>query len=172
MAGYGLPEDQHLSFQLENDLRLKYNLETKVINGSVSGDTSSSGLNRLEWTLQGEVSLVILCLGANDMLRGIKPETIKNNLQKIINIIKGKNINILLAGIQSPESYGDIYKKEFDQIYQELANENNLSLMPFLLEGVALNPFLNQPDGMHPNFKGIKIISNSLSKYIGNYKNL
>jgi len=166
MAGYGLPEQEHLSSQLEMDLKFNYNLETLVVNGSVSGDTSSSGLNRIEWTLQDSVDLVILSLGANDMLRGIDPKVIKYNLQKIINIIQEKNIDIIIAGMQSPKSYGDIYKTKFDNIYFELAKENNLLIMPFLLEGVALNPALNQSDGKHPNFQGIKIISENLSKYI------
>lgn len=166
MAGYGLPEQEQLSSQLETDLKFNYNLETLVVNGSVSGDTSSSGLNRIEWTLQDNVDLVILSLGANDMLRGIDPKVIKNNLQKIINIIQEKNIDIIIAGMQSPKSYGDIYKTKFDNIYFELAKENNLLIMPFLLEVVALNPALNQSDGKHPNFQGIKIISENLSKYI------
>ena len=172
MAGYGLPDNEHLSFQLERDLELYYTLDANVINGSVSGDTSSSGLNRLEWTLPDKIDLVILCLGANDMLRGINPETIKKNLQQIISIIKSKKINILLAGIQAPESYGEIYKKDFDKIFYELSKENDIPLMPFLLEGVALNTSLNQPDGMHPNYNGIKIISKNLSKSIISVKNL
>jgi acyl-CoA thioesterase-1 len=171
MAGYGLPENKHLSFQLERDLELYYTLDTNVINGSVSGDTSSSGLNRLEWTLPNNIDLVILCLGANDMLRGINPSTIKKNLQQIISIIKSKKINILLAGIQAPESYGEIYKKNFDKIFYELSKENDIPLMPFLLEGVALNASLNQSDGKHPNFKGIKIISNNLAMYIDKLSN-
>ena len=171
MAGYGLPENEHLSFQLERDLELYYTLDTNVINGSVSGDTSSSGLNRLEWTLPNNIDLVILCLGANDMLRGINPNTIKKNLQQIISIIKSKKINILLAGIKAPESYGEIYKKNFDKIFYELSEENDIPLMPFLLEGVALNTSLNQPDGKHPNFKGIKIISNNLAMYIDKLSN-
>jgi acyl-CoA thioesterase-1 len=171
MAGYGLPENEHLSFQLERDLELYYNLDANVINGSVSGDTSSSGLNRLEWTLPDKIDLVILCLGANDMLRGINPDTIKKNLQQIISIIKSKKINILLAGIQAPESYGEIYKKDFDEIFYELSKENDITFMPFLLEGVALNASLNQPDGMHPNFKGVKIISNNLATYIEKLSN-
>lgn len=166
MAGYGLPEQEHLSSQLEIDLKFKYNLDTLVINASVSGDTSSSALNRIEWTLQGNSDLVILCLGANDMLRGIDPDTIKDNLQKIINIIQSRKINILIVGMQSQESYGDNYKSKFDKIYFELAKENNLLIMPFLLEGVALNSALNQSDGKHPNFQGIKIISENLSKFI------
>jgi len=166
MAGYGLPEQEHLSSQLEIDLKFKYNLDTQIINASVSGDTSSSALNRIEWTLQGNSDLVILCLGANDMLRGIDPNIIKNNLQKIINKIQKKNAYIILAGIQAPDFYGVKYKKKFDEMYFELSNENHILLMPFLLEGVVLNPSLNQLDGKHPNFEGIKMISSNLSKYI------
>ena len=105
------------------------------------------------------------------MLRGINPDTIKKNLQQIISIIKSKKINILLAGIQAPESYGEIYKKDFDEIFYELSKDNDITFMPFLLEGVALNASLNQPDGMHPNFKGVKIISNNLATYIEKLSN-
>ena len=115
-----------------------------------------------------DVDIVILCLGANDMLRGIKPSVIKKNLNKILETLKNKNINILLAGMLSQETLGDKYKKDFDSIYPELAKKFQTSFLPFLLEGVALNPELNLNDGKHPNPKGIKLISRNLEKKLVN----
>ena len=166
MAGYGLPNEHHLSMVLQESLKAEgYNIE--VINGSVSGSTSSGGLNRAEWTLsETNIDLMILCLGANDMLRGINPKETKKNLEKIIKTAQDKNIKIILAGIVSPTSYGLNYKKNFDKIYPDLSKQYNLPLVPFLLEGVALKAELNLSDGMHPNKKGTIIISKTLQEII------
>jgi acyl-CoA thioesterase-1 len=166
MAGYGLPQEKHLSIVLQNKLvNNGYNI--KIINGSVSGSTSAGGLNRVEWSLsEPNIDLMILGLGANDMLRGISPTETEKNLEKIIQIIQKKKIKIILAGMLAPTSYGTNYKKEFDQIYPELSKKYNLYLIPFLLEGVALNPELNQSDGIHPNEKGTLVISETIKKSI------
>ena len=166
MAGYGLPDEHHLSFILQESLKSKgYNIE--VINGSVSGSTSSGGLNRAEWTLsEPGIDLMILGLGANDMLRGIEPTETKNNLEKIIQISLKKNIDIILAGMIAPNSHGSNYKKKFDKIFSNLSKEYKLELIPFLLDGVAMNAELNLSDGMHPNHKGVIIISKKLEKVI------
>jgi acyl-CoA thioesterase-1 len=166
MAGYGLPKEQHLSVVLQDNLKLEgFNIE--VINGSVSGSTSSGGLNRAEWSLlENNIDLMILCLGANDMLRGIDPKETKNNLEKIIKIAQKKNIKIIIAGMIAPTSYGISYKKIFDKIFKDLSNQYNLQLIPFLLEGVAQKVEFNLSDGMHPNDKGTIIISNTLKKAI------
>jgi acyl-CoA thioesterase-1 len=165
MAGYGLDSSNHLDRFLEEDL-LKLNIKSKIINASVSGDTSSGGLNRLNWSLQDDYDLFILGLGANDMLRGINPEVTKNNLINIIKAVLDKNIPILLTGMRAPSSYGKAYQKSFNEIYSNLVKEFEISYYPFLLEGVALNPELNQADGKHPNIKGVKIISQNLAKKI------
>ena len=168
MAGYGLPQEHHLSLVLENNLK-KDGLNIEVINGSVSGSTSSGGLNRAEWTLsESNIDLMILSLGANDMLRGISPKETKKNLEKIIKTAQNKNIKIILAGMIAPTSYGLKYKKNFDKIYPDLSKQYNLPLIPFLLEGVALKPELNLSDGMHPNAKGTIIISKTLQEMILN----
>jgi acyl-CoA thioesterase-1 len=171
MAGYGLPEEQHLSVVLQNSLELEgYNI--KIINGSVSGSTSAGGLNIAEWTLsENNIDLMILCLGANDMLRGIQPNETEKNLDKIIKIAQSKKVEIILAGILAPTSYGTEYKKNFDQIYLNLSKKYDLTLIPFLLEGVAFNPNLNLSDGMHPNKDGTVVISKTLKKNILNYIN-
>ena len=137
MAGYGLPNEYHLSFVLQESLKSKgHNIE--VINGSVSGSTSSGGLNRAEWTLsEPGIDLMILGLGANDMLRGIEPNETKNNLEKIIQISQKKNIDIILAGMIAPNSHGSKYKKKFDKIFSDLSKQYKLELIAFLLDGVA-----------------------------------
>ena len=166
MAGYGLPNEHHLSFVLQESLKSKgHNIE--IINGSVSGSTSSGGLNRIEWTLsEPGIDLMVLGLGSNDMLRGIEPGETKNNLEKIIQIAQKKNIDIILAGMIAPNSHGSKYKKKFDRIFLDLSKEYKLELIPFLLDGVAMKPELNLSDGIHPNHKGIIIISTKLQKII------
>ena len=166
MAGYGLPNEYHLSFVLQESLKSKgHNIE--VINGSVSGSTTSGGLNRAEWTLsEPGIDLMILGLGANDMLRGIEPNETKNNLEKIIQISQKKNIDIILAGMIAPNSHGSKYKKKFDKIFSDLSKQYKLELIPFLLDGVAAKSEFNLSDGIHPNHKGIIIISKKLEKLI------
>ena len=168
MSGYGLKEDQTLSIILENDLKeAGYNI--KVINGSVSGDTSEDGLDRIEeFTLNSDIDLIVLGLGANDMLRRINPDQTENNLRKIIEIIKTKNIKIILAGMKASPTNGLVYKKEFDDIFPKLADEYDLNLIPFLLKEVALNPKFNQSDGIHPNYEGAKVISETIKESIIN----
>ncbi len=166
MAGYGLTQKHHLSTILENNL-ISQGINVKVINASVSGDTSAGGLNRLNWILsEDKIDLFILGLGANDMLRGISPEETENNLEKIIQKVSEKNINLILAGMIAPKSHGKDYKNKFDLIYKNLSAQFNLKLVPFLLEGVALNPDLNLEDGIHPNERGILIVSKNLEKKI------
>ena len=166
MSGYGLSQDDHLSLVLE-DKFLQDGFDVDFINASVSGDTSSGGLNRAEWSLsEDEIDLVILGLGANDMLRGIQPNVTEKNLGQIIQIAKDKEIKVILAGMIAPTSHGFIYKKKFDSIFPKLSKKFEIPLIPFLLEGVALDPNLNQQDGIHPNKKGIIIISDTIKKSI------
>ena len=168
MAGYGLDQEFHLSTILENNLKMK-GYDVTVINASVSGDTSSGGLNRLQWLLErNDIDIAVVCLGANDMLRGIKPNLIKKNLNNIIEILRQKKITILLAGMISQEIFGEKYKKEFDKIYPDLAQKYKVTFLPFLLDGVALNPKLNLKDGKHPNPDGVKLISKNLEKKLIN----
>ena len=166
MAGYGLPNEYHLSFVLQESLKSKgHNIE--VINGSVSGSTSSGGLNRAEWTLsEPGINLMVLGLGSNDMLRGIEPDETKDNLEKIIQISQKKNIDIILAGMIAPNSHGIKYKKKFDKIFSDLSKKYKLELIPFLLDGVAMKPEFNLSDGIHPNYKGTIIISTKIEKII------
>ncbi|MBG76663.1 MAG: arylesterase [Pelagibacteraceae bacterium] len=170
MAGYGLDSANHLDRYLEKDL-LSLNIPSTIINASVSGDTTNGGLNRLNWSLQDDYDLFVLGLGANDMLRGIAPEVVKSNLSKIIQTVLDKDIKVLLAGMQAPNSYGAKYQQSFNDIYPKLAEEFQIPLHLFLLEGVALIPELNQSDGKHPNKEGVKIISQNLANKINNIIN-
>ena len=166
MSGYGLQEEQHLSIVLENNLKLEGH-KIKVSSQSISGDTTLDGLDRVENIFSDEnYDLVIIGLGANDMLRGIDPELTKKNLEKIIEKIQDKNINILLTGMIASPTRGIEYKNKFDQIFPDLQNKYNLNFMPFLLKGVALKPKFNQSDGIHPNSKGVEIISKNLKDAI------
>ncbi len=166
MSGYGLPEEHHLSVVLEDNLKSEgYNIE--VINESISGNTSLDGLDRIKETLSElDVDLIILGLGANDMLRKINPKQTEQNLEKMIKIIQDKNINIILAGMVASPSNGLGYKKKFDKAFPNLAKKYDIQLIPFLLHGVALKPELNLSDGMHPNEKGVLIISETIKKSV------
>ena len=165
MAGYGLPKKDNLASELSREI--KSNDSTiSFINASISGNTSKNGLSRVDWSLGDNPNIVILCLGANDMLRGLDPSLTKNNLDSIINKFINNNAIIILAGMQSPESMGPKYKKEFDAIYPDLSAQYNLIFMPFLLEGVALEKELLQADFKHPNAKGIRVMADNLNPYI------
>ena len=165
MAGYGLNQNENLS----SALAAKFNLEETtvlIINASVSGNTSSNGLARLDWSLENKPNIVILCLGANDMLRGIDPEFTKQNLNKMIEKMVQNGSKVILAGMRSPESMGENYQKKFNLIYQEIAEEQDVIFMPFLLEGVALEKDYLQSDFKHPNALGVSIMANNLYPYI------
>ena len=159
MAGYGLTQNYHL----DKVLQKKFEGQNIIfINASVSGDTSKGGLDRLDWSLSEKPDLIFLCLGANDMLRGINPSVTWDNLEMIIQKIKHKNIKIILAGMRAQESYGIGYTKQFNSIFSELSKKYKITLYPFLLEGVALKPKMNLPDGKHPNIVGVKEIANRI----------
>ena len=165
MAGYGLNQNENLSSALSSKFKIAES-KVEIINASVSGNTSSNGLARLDWSLEDKPNIVILCLGANDMLRGIDPKLTKQNLNKIIEKILENGSKVILAGMRSPESMGQIYQQQFDLIYQELAEDHDVIFMPFLLEGVALEKDYLQSDFKHPNALGVNIMASNLYPYI------
>jgi acyl-CoA thioesterase-1 len=156
-AGFGLPPEQGFPAQLEKRLRAD-GIDAHVVNAGVSGDTTAGGLARLDWSLTDKPDLVILALGANDMLRGIDPEIVRANLDKMIDKIKASGAKLLLVGMRASPNWGETYEKEFDRLYPALARAHDVALYPFFLEGVAMNPDLNQPDGLHPNARGVAMI--------------
>lgn len=164
-AGYGLPVAQAFPARLEAWLHGR-GIAARVLNAGVSGDTTADGLARLDWALADRPDLVILALGANDALRGIPPATVRDNLDKMIEKIQATGATVLLLGMQAPPSLGDEYKREFDRIYPELAHEHHLPLYPFFLEGVAMKPDLNQPDGLHPNEQGVAVLVDKIAPVV------
>jgi acyl-CoA thioesterase-1 len=160
-AGLGIPRDQAYPALLQEKLTAKaYALE--VINAGVSGDTSADGLRRVNWALEGDVRLLIVALGANDGLRGLPAGQMKRNLQGIIDLARQRGIPVLLVGMEAPPNYGEQYAAQFRQVFQDLAKENALVFVPFLLEGVAGVMDLNQPDGIHPSAAGAARIADRL----------
>ncbi|MFC3050401.1 arylesterase [Kordiimonas pumila] len=161
-AGYGLPAGEGFTEQLEKWLTMHMGVHVRVINGGVSGDTSSGGRSRLEWVLSpikgGQPDLVIVELGANDALRGVSPAITRANMEAILKTLTDKNIPVLLAGMMATPSWGQEYGRAFNSIYPELAQQYGVPLYPFFLEGVAADPALNQADGMHPTKEGVAII--------------
>ena len=165
MAGYGLPQNENLTSELTRNFK-ENNPSLTFINASISGNTSKNGLSRVDWSIGDKPNIVILCLGANDMLRGLDPALTANNLDTIITKFKKNNAIVILAGMLSPESMGPDYQSEFDSIYPELSKKHSLIFMPFLLNGVALEKDLLLADYKHPNAQGIKVMATNLSPYI------
>lgn len=164
-AGYGLAAGEELPVQLEKALESE-GIAASVENAGVSGDTSAGGLSRLDWAIQGEPDLVIVALGANDGLRGVDPADTRNNLSAIIDRLRQKGARVVLAGMYAPPNMGAEYGERFNRIYPEIAAEQDVRLYPFLLDGVAADPSLNQADGIHPNAEGARIIAGRLAEAI------
>jgi acyl-CoA thioesterase-1 len=163
-AGYLLKPDESFPAQLAKALAAKGHA-VEVTNAGVSGDTTAAGLERFEWAVPPGTEAVILELGANDALRGQSPAEAKANLDTLITNLKERNIAVLVAGMVAPKNWGAEYARDFDAMYQELADKHDVLLYPFFLEGIALDKTLNLDDGMHPNGKGVaKIVENILPK--------
>jgi len=156
-AGYGLPQEAAFPAVLERALKAKgYHVE--IVNAGVSGDTSSGGLDRLEWSVPDGTDGVIVELGANDMLRGLDPAITRKNIETIVERLKARNIPVMLAGMYASRNLGADYIQKFDTIYSDIAKKHDLVLYPFFLDGVAGERSLNLPDGLHPTAKGVEIV--------------
>ncbi len=164
-AGYRLAPSEAFPVRLETALRAR-NVDVKVENAGVSGDTTASGLARLDWAVPPATDIVILELGANDALRGVDPKVTRNNLEIIIAQLKAKGAKVLLAGMLAPKNWGDDYARSFDAIFPELAQVHGLALYPFFLDGIALRADLNLDDGLHPNAKGVDAIVERILPHI------
>ena len=161
-AGYGLDPGEAFPEQLEKALREK-GYDVTVANAGVSGDTSSGGLARLEWSIPAEADGVIVELGANDALRGVAPEVTRTAIAEIVRKLKARGQAVLLAGMLAPRNLGADYAAAFDPIFPAIAKEEDVLFYPFFLEGVAAETALNQPDGMHPTAEGVgRIVQNIL----------
>ena len=157
-AGLGLPVEQAFPSRLQEIIDAE-GYEFDVVNAGVSGDTTAAGFRRLEWTLDGAVRVLILALGANDGLRGLPVPEMQRNLEEIIRQARARQIEVLLTGMEAPPNLGSSYTVEFREAYRELAERQNVAFLPFLLNGIAGHPELNQADGMHPNAEGARMMA-------------
>ena len=163
-AGFGLPAQSAFPAKLDAALRRK-GVAATIINAGVSGDTSSGGLERLDWSVPEGTDAVILELGANDMLRGVDPAVTRKALNAILTKLKARNIAVLLCGMRAAPNLGADYVRAFDAIYPALASTHGVVFYPFFLEGVAADRLLNQPDGLHPSAGGVdEIVERILPK--------
>lgn len=154
LAGYGLSDPDSFEGQLAAALAAA-GRAVRISNASVSGDTSAGGLARLDWTLADPVDAALLCLGGNDGLRGLDPLALERNLDAMITRLRARKIQVLLAGMRAPRNLGPDYTGRFDALYPRLAATHALLFYPFILDGVAADPALNQSDGIHPNAAGV-----------------
>ncbi len=163
--GLGVDELQAFPRLVEKILKEK-KYDIAVTNGGVSGATSASGETRLRWHLKKKIDVIVLELGANDGLRGLKLHETENNLREIIKIAKTKKIKILLLGLLLPPNYGKKYTNEFELMYKNISKSEKIPYMPFLLKGVAGVAKYNQLDGMHPNALGYELISKNVAAFV------
>ena len=164
-AGYGLGEGDGFTTRLQNALKDK-GYDVQVINAGVSGDTTAGGRARLDWALGDQPQVAVVELGANDGLRGLDPASTRENLDAILTTLKDRKIPTLLAGMYAPRNLGREYGDRFNAIYPDLAAKHDVPLYPFFLDGVALDPKLNQEDGMHPNAKGVAIVVDGILPHL------
>jgi acyl-CoA thioesterase-1 len=163
--GIGLDEEQSFPRLVERNLKAKKH-DVVVTNGGVSGSTSASGLTRLKWHLKKPTDILVLELGANDGLRGLKLEETKKNLVAIIKMAKEKKVKVLLLGLLMPPNYGKKYTDEFEAMYKKIATSEKVPFHPFILKDVAGKAELNMPDGVHPNAKGQELVAKTVTEFV------
>lgn len=163
--GYGLDEEKAYPALLEARLRASGHA-FRVINAGISGETSSGTLSRVQWILTLKPDIVILGTGANDGLRGVDPALTRRNIRQIVGILKQEGVVVVLAGMEMVRNLGASFTDAFREIYPEVAREEEVILVPFLLKGVAGDPRLNLPDGIHPNPEGYRIVAETVYPYV------
>ena len=164
-AGLGVAADEAYPARLEARLA-REGYAYRVVNAGVSGDTTAGGLRRVDWVLRPKPEIVIVALGANDGLRAQSPQAMRENLATIVRRLQAAGARVLLAGMRLPPNYGAEYTKEFQAVFPEVARSIGVAFMPFLLDGVAADPRLNQPDGIHPTAAGQQVIADRLWPYL------
>jgi acyl-CoA thioesterase-1 len=164
-AGFGLLPDEAYPVLLEHRLRHE-GFAYRVVNAGVSGDTTAAGLRRVEWVLRSRPAIVIVALGANDGLRHQSVAAMRDNLVAIVRRLRGAGASVLLAGMRVPPNYGDEYGRAFSAVFPDVSRATGVPLAPFLLDGVAGDPRLNQPDGIHPTAAGQRLIADRLWPYL------
>lgn len=165
VAGYGLEAADTLPVQLEKALRAR-GIEATVINSGVSGETSAGGLARLDWALADDPDLVIVDLGGNDALRGLDPQATEANLDAIVSRLQAEKRGVLIAGMLAPPNLGADYAAAFNAVFRDVAERHKVVFYPFILDGVVMDPSLNQEDGIHPNAAGVKVIVERMLPYV------
>ena len=160
-AGLGIAQDEAYPALLQQRLD-KEHLNYEVVNAGVSGDTSAGGLSRLDWALDGGAKVLIVALGGNDALRGLRPEELQDNLSAIVERAQARGIKVLLCGMEAPPNFGRDYAVAFHRVYPEVAKKYNVALVPFLLDKVAGIESLNQRDGIHPTAQGARIVADNV----------
>jgi acyl-CoA thioesterase-1 len=160
-AGLGLPREQSTPSLIQDRLTAE-GYDYEVINAGVSGDTSAGGLSRLDWSLDGDVEILVIELGANDGLRGLPVAQMKRNLDEIIMQAQARDITVILTGMEAPPNYGPLYTAEFRKAFRDLADEHDVVFIPFYLDGVAGIASLNNADGIHPNAEGARLIAGTI----------
>jgi acyl-CoA thioesterase-1 len=163
--GYGLPPGTEFTAVLQMKLKAS-GIDAHVINAGVSGDTSADGVSRLDWSLADHPDAAIVEMGSNDALRGLEPQETEKNLSTILGKLKAAHVPVLVLGMKAPRNLGPEYATAFDPIYPRLSKQFGDIFYPFVLDGVALNPKLNQADGIHPNPEGVKIIVARMFPYV------
>jgi acyl-CoA thioesterase-1 len=163
--GQGVDEAQSFPRLVERNLRAK-KIAVKIINGGVSGATTASGESRLKWHLKAPIDIVVLELGANDGLRGLKISDTENNLRKIIKIAKDRKVKVFLLGLLMPPNYGKKYTSDFEMMYKHISEIEKIPFMPFFLKDIAGKTEYNQPDGVHPNALGHEAIATSVTNFL------
>jgi acyl-CoA thioesterase-1 len=164
-AGFGLSEEQAFPARVSAQLEER-GVPTRIVNAGISGDTTAGGVSRLDWLLAQRPEVVVVALGANDGLRGLSLAETESNLDAILRRCLKVGVRVLLVGMKIPPSYGVDYARGFEAIFGRLANRHEVSLMPFLLEGVAAVPDLNLPDGIHPNPEGHRRVATNVTPYL------
>lgn len=164
-AGYGLPAQAAFPARLEARLKAD-GYDVVAINAGVSGDTSAGGRARLDWALADRPDIVIVELGANDALRGLDPAMTRRNLDAILARLKGAGVRVLLTGMYAPPNFGRDYERKFKAVYPALAAKHGVAFYPFFLDRVAAVAELNQPDGIHPNERGVGVIVDLIAPYV------
>lgn len=164
-AGYGLAPAQAFPTRLQAALKEKGRNVT-VINHGVSGDTTAGGLERIDWMMADKPDIVMVELGGNDMLRALDPASTEKNLDAIIGKLKQAGTTVWLVGMLAPRNFGPEYVQQFDGIFKKIADKHGVPLYPFFLDGVAQDPALNQPDGIHPNAKGVDVVVDRILPFV------
>ena len=164
-AGLGVDADEAFPARLQVRLR-REGYAYRVVNAGVSGDTTAGGLRRVDWVLRTNPEIVIVALGANDGLRGQSPQAVRANLEEIVARLQAAGARVLLAGMRLPPNYGAEFTTEFEAVFPAVARRTKVVLVPFLLDGVAADPRLNQPDGIHPTAAGHQVIADHLWSYL------